>query len=57
MCVCDCVNVCSRSTHLIVEVGPVEGGGQGDGLRHAQDFPAVLQDAAGGCGREAEQRN
>ena len=49
--------VATARAHLVVEVGPVEGGGDGEWLRHAQDLLAVLQHAAGGRGCQTQQRD
>lgn len=52
--------VCVRSFHgyhLVVEIGSVEGCGDGGWLSDTQDLLTVLQDAAGGRGREAYQRD
>lgn len=41
--------------YLVVEVGPIEGGGEGGGVWNAKDLLAVLHDTAGGRGRQAQQ--
>lgn len=44
-----------HGSHLIVEVGTVEGCGECDWLFDTQDLLTVLEDAAGCCGCEPEQ--
>lgn len=41
--------------HLVVEIGSVEGRGERDWLRQTQDLLAVLEDAAGCRGCEADE--
>lgn len=58
-CVCKAVICVSMvaSYHLIVEIGSVEGCCDCHRLSDTQDLLTVLEDAAGGCGREANQRD
>ena len=48
---------CSEHGYLVIETGSIKRGSECDWLRHTEDLLTVLEDTAGCCGCEAEQRD